>query len=84
MKDNNPIYKLSDNWVGPLTVIKVNTNGTYHLSGINSRKLNGAVNGDKLKKYYEIKKKVVPNIVMKEVQEKMYSRELGRRKAYTA
>ncbi|KAI8969902.1 hypothetical protein BDF20DRAFT_826298 [Mycotypha africana] len=43
--------KFSDVWIGPMTVCKVNKNGTYHLLGPNCKRLDGAVNGDYLISY---------------------------------
>ncbi|KAG2191116.1 hypothetical protein INT47_001513 [Mucor saturninus] len=48
MRDNNPPHKLADRWLGPMTVTRVNQNGTYHLTGPNYRRLQSAVNGDSL------------------------------------
>jgi hypothetical protein len=45
--------KLADTWIGPFTVIKCNKNGTVHLVGKNSRKIQGAINGDRLKPFRE-------------------------------
>jgi hypothetical protein len=45
--------KLADTWIGPFTVIKCNQNGTVHLVGKNSRKIQGAINGDRLKPFRE-------------------------------
>lgn len=46
MKDQYPENKFADKWIGPMTVVRTNESGTYHLSGSNSRRLEGAVNGD--------------------------------------
>lgn len=43
--------KFSDTWLGPYTVVKVNHNGTYWLAGPRGRRLDGAVNGDRLRRY---------------------------------
>jgi len=72
MKDNTPAYKLADKWIGPLTIFQANKNGTYHLTGLNSRRLNGAVNGDKLKKYFEIKN-MDPDVMVERAQQKFQS-----------
>jgi len=48
MKDQYPENKFADKWIGPMTVVRINGSGTYHLAGPNSRRLDGAVNGDQL------------------------------------
>lgn len=51
LKDVVSKGKFADKWIGPFTVLKINKNGTYHLTGKNSLKLKHAVNGDLLKLY---------------------------------
>lgn len=46
--------KFGDKWLGPYTVLKKSKNGTYHLTGLNSRFLKGAVNGDRLTEFNEL------------------------------
>jgi hypothetical protein len=53
MRDMQAKGKFSDTWAGAFKVIRVNNNGTYHLTGKNSRKIKGAVNGDRLKDFQE-------------------------------
>jgi hypothetical protein len=53
MRDVQAKGKFSDTWAGAFKVIRVNNNGTYHLTGKNSRKIKGAVNGDRLKDFQE-------------------------------
>ncbi|KAI8982143.1 hypothetical protein BDF20DRAFT_937786 [Mycotypha africana] len=48
-------------WIGPMTVIKVNNNGTYHLSGPNARRLDGAVNREQLLPYIK-KNRMLPDV----------------------
>jgi hypothetical protein len=53
--------KLAETWIGPFTIIKCNQNGTVHLVGKNSRKIQGAVNGDRLKCFRE-HKNMIPDV----------------------
>lgn len=72
--------KLSDSWTGPYTILKVNHNGTVHLVGTNSRKLQGAVNGDRLKPYHE-HRNMIPDVSA--AHQTAYRRWIsGRNKAY--
>lgn len=48
MRDQRPAGKLDDKWIGPMTVIKANSGGTYYLHGPNKQRLKGAVHGDNL------------------------------------
>lgn len=64
MKDQYPENKFADRWIGPMTVTRVNQSGTYHLVGPNSRRLEGAVNGDQLIPYH-LKNKMVPDVQQK-------------------
>lgn len=47
-EESIPRNKFADKRIDPMTVVRVNNSGTYHLSGPNSRRLEGAVNGDQL------------------------------------
>jgi hypothetical protein len=69
MKDPVPSSKFSDRWIGPMTVVAFNPSGTYRLQGPNSRRLDGAVNGDVLKAYQE-RKRMVPDVMVKRAAEK--------------
>ncbi|OAD68289.1 hypothetical protein PHYBLDRAFT_68836 [Phycomyces blakesleeanus NRRL 1555(-)] len=44
MRDNKPVTKLQDRWLGPMVVMQVNKNDTYLLAGPNYLRLQGAVN----------------------------------------
>ncbi|KAG0736925.1 hypothetical protein G6F57_012407 [Rhizopus arrhizus] len=68
MKDHYPPDKFSDRWIGPMTVVKVNESGTYHLVGPNKRRLGGAVNGDFLIPYH-CKNRMVPDVTKKRSEE---------------
>jgi hypothetical protein len=68
MKDHYKENKFSDVWIGPMTVMKVNNSGTYHLKGPNARRLEGAVNSDQLIPYSS-RKSMVPDVQMKKNQE---------------
>lgn len=48
MRDQRPAGKLDDRWIGPMTVVKANSGGTYYLHGPNRQRLKGAVHGDNL------------------------------------
>ncbi|KAG1050204.1 hypothetical protein G6F43_007508 [Rhizopus delemar] len=72
MKDMLPASKLSDKWVGPFRVLKVNKKGTYHLVGSNSRKLDGAVNSDKLTAFHNAKL-MVPDVTVRRAQQQFKS-----------
>ncbi|CDH61176.1 hypothetical protein RO3G_01741 [Lichtheimia corymbifera JMRC:FSU:9682] len=48
MRDQRPAGKLDDRWIGPMTVVKANSGGTYYLHGPNQQRLKGAVHGDNL------------------------------------
>lgn len=61
MKDNVPAGKFADRWIGPLTVTRVNESGTYHLRGPDMKRLQGAVNGDKLIPYHQ-HKTMIPDV----------------------
>jgi hypothetical protein len=61
MLDNNKATKLGDVWLGPFVVTKVNSNGTYWLVGKDQRRLQGAVNIEKLRPWYQ-KKSLVPMV----------------------
>ncbi|KAG1140938.1 hypothetical protein G6F37_012897 [Rhizopus arrhizus] len=68
MKDHYPPDKFSDRWIGPMTVVKVNESGTYHLIGPNKRRLGGAVNGDFLIPYH-CKNSMVSDVTKKRSEE---------------
>ncbi|KAG1168812.1 hypothetical protein G6F70_008948 [Rhizopus microsporus] len=72
LKDMVPISKFSDRWLGPFTVIKINKNGTYHLIGTNSRRLDGAVNGDMLKPFNE-SARMTPDVTVSRAHEQFQS-----------
>jgi hypothetical protein len=57
--DNNKQEKLDDAWLGPFSVTKVNNNGTYWLIGKDQRRLQGAINAEKLRPWNQ-KKSLVP------------------------
>lgn len=74
LKDVVSKGKFADKWIGPFTVLKVNTNGTYHLTGANSLKLKHAVNGDLLKVYNERDvSRMVPEVGVAAANEKFQS-----------
>jgi hypothetical protein len=58
MKNHVPNDKWDCKYVGPFEVVKVNKNSTYHLVGPNSRKLDGAVNGNYLLPFQDAQKMV--------------------------
>lgn len=58
MKNHVPGHKFDNKWIGPYEVWKVNKNHTYHLLGANSRKLDGAVNGNYLLAFREASKMI--------------------------
>lgn len=72
LKDNVPASKFSDKWIGPFKVLKANKNGTYHLVGSNSRKLEGAVNGDKLTAFHNAKT-MIPDVMVTRAQQQFKS-----------
>lgn len=53
MRDQVPAGKLDARWIGPMTVVRANRTGTYHLTGPFGGRLIGAVNGDNLKPWVE-------------------------------
>ncbi|ORZ23352.1 hypothetical protein BCR42DRAFT_433021 [Absidia repens] len=59
--DNNKAEQLDDMWLGPFSVTKANSNGTYWLIGKDQRRLQGAVNVEKLRPWNQ-RKSLVPNI----------------------
>lgn len=69
MKDSAPVGKFSDRWIGPLTVTRVNDSGTYHLQGPDMRRLQGAVNGDKLVPYYQ-HKRMIPDVQVQQAAQR--------------
>ncbi|KAG1046837.1 hypothetical protein G6F43_010691 [Rhizopus delemar] len=72
LRDMVPTTKFSDKWIGPFTVVRVNKNGTYHLAGKNSRRLEGAVNGDMLKTF-EDAKHMVPDVLVTKAHQQFQS-----------
>jgi hypothetical protein len=79
MKDQYPENKFADKWIGPMTVVRVNGSGTYHLSGPNSRRLEGAVNGDQLVPFAS-RKSMIPDVQTKKL-EGLFSSWLERKEA---
>ena len=73
LKDNTPATKFSDKWLGPYTVLKVNKNGTYHLTGHNSQRLRHAVNGDRLRPYDKSAAHLVPDVLTSAAQQQFRS-----------
>lgn len=69
MRDHVPAGKLEAKWICPLTVTRVNRNGTYHLAGPFGSRLSGAVNGDALKPWVE-RTGMVPEVVTARQAEK--------------
>lgn len=61
MKNHVPGHKFDFKWIGPYDVVAVNKNFTYHLRGPNSRKLDGAVNGNYLLPFRE-SQRMVPTL----------------------
>lgn len=59
--DNNKAEKLDDCWLGPFVVTKVNNNGTYWLIGKDQRRLQGAINVEKLRPWNQ-RKSLVPMV----------------------
>jgi hypothetical protein len=62
MLDSYKENKLDDTWIGPFKITKVNQNGTYWLTGNDSKRIDGAVHGERLRPYYA-KKKMVPTVL---------------------
>lgn len=62
MMDSYKENKLDDTWIGPYQVAKVNQNGTYWLVGQDSKRIDGAVHGERLRRYYE-RKTMVPSVL---------------------
>ncbi|ORZ21280.1 hypothetical protein BCR42DRAFT_389041 [Absidia repens] len=58
---DNKAEKLDGMWLGPFSVTKANSNGTYWLIGKDQRRLQGAVNVEKLRPWNQ-RKSLVPNI----------------------
>ncbi|KAG1465346.1 hypothetical protein G6F56_004905 [Rhizopus delemar] len=73
MKDNTPASKFADKWLGPYEVLRVNQNGTYHLTGKNSQKLKYAVNGDRLKVFDRSVTHLVPEVMTEAAQQQFRS-----------
>ncbi|KAG2190969.1 hypothetical protein INT47_007114 [Mucor saturninus] len=67
MRDNKPATKLQDRWLGPMVVNQVNKNGTYHLTGPNYLRLQGAVNGDSLVPFYR-HRTMIPDVQVRRAQ----------------
>lgn len=83
LKDVIPTTKFSDKWLGPFTVLKVNQNGTYLLTGKNSLRLKHAVNGDMLKLYNKEVKHMIPQVGVSEANEQFQSWLNSRVNAYS-
>jgi hypothetical protein len=64
MYDHYKETKFSDVWIGPMTIMKANNSGTYHLKGPNAKRLEGAVHGDQLIPYRS-RKVMTPDVQMK-------------------
>ena len=79
MKDQYPENKFADKWIGPMTVVRANDSGTYHLTGPNSRRLEGAVNGDQLIPF-ESRRSMIPDVQQKK-KEGLFSSWLERKEA---
>ncbi|KAI8575729.1 hypothetical protein K450DRAFT_260191 [Umbelopsis ramanniana AG] len=62
MRDHIPAGKLEAKWIGPLTVTRINLNGTYHLAAPFGSRLAGAVNGDVIKPWVE-RAGMVPDVL---------------------
>lgn len=73
LKDVVAKTKFSDKWLGPFTVLRVNKNGTYHLTGKNSLRLKHAVNGDMLKTYNKEVEHMVPEVGVSEANQDFQS-----------
>lgn len=73
LKDVVPKSKFADKWIGPFTVLKVNKNGTYHLTGKNSLRLKHAVNGDMLKVYSKEVEHMIPEVGVSQANEQFQS-----------
>lgn len=61
MKNHVLGHKFDYKWLGPYTITVVNKNHTYHLMGPNSRKLDGAVNGNYLLPFRE-SSRMIPGV----------------------
>lgn len=68
LKDNVPATKFSDKWLGPYTVLRVNKNGVYHLTGKNGLRLKCAVNGDRMKPLDNSASHLVPDVLTSSAQ----------------
>jgi hypothetical protein len=79
MKDQYPENKFADRWIGPMTVVKANESGTYHLVGPNSRRLEGAVNSDQLIPF-NAKKSMIPDVQQRR-KEGLFNAWIERREA---
>lgn len=73
LKDVVPKTKFSDKWLGPFTVLRVNKNGTYHLTGKNSVRLKHAVNGDLLKAFNKEVEHMIPEVGVSKAAEQYQS-----------
>lgn len=62
MLDKYKPHKLSNRWIGPMIVVRINQHGTYWLQGPGGRRLDGAVNGDMLKTW-KSREKLIPDVV---------------------
>jgi hypothetical protein len=80
MKDQYPENKLADEWIGPMTIVRANNSGIYHLTRPNPRRLEeGAVNGDQLIPF-ESRRSMIPDVQQKK-KEGLFSSWLERKKA---
>ncbi|KAG2210811.1 hypothetical protein INT45_006733, partial [Circinella minor] len=68
MKDQHPQSKFHPKWLGPMTVTKATDYGVYYLAGPNSRKIQGAVNGDVLIPYYQ-HSRMIPDVQVKRAEQ---------------
>jgi hypothetical protein len=68
MRDQTPVGKFADKWLGPMKVVRVNALGTYHLEGPGGRRIDRAVNGDNLRPW-ESRTQLVPDVVSQRAAE---------------
>lgn len=69
MKVIVPEFKFSDKWEGPFTILEVNKNGTYRLTGKNSKRIKHAVNGDKLRPFDQSVSHMIPDVATAQANE---------------
>lgn len=70
MRDPVPSGKFANKWIGPLRVGRVNNNGTYRLEGLDSRRIEGAVNGDNLRNWNR-RTEFIPDVVAQRAEEQL-------------